>query len=327
MDRSENFQSDENGEFSSAFKEMISDLPRRKGLHLNDLFQYQGFWYYPIFLDGVMRAQQHFQAQPSDVILCSAPKTGTTWLKSLAFAIMTRTSFDDSTSPLLSKMPHDCVPFLEFDLSHASINNQNRDPGGIPLLATHIPYSSLPQSIKAEDSGSKIVYICREPKDAFVSYYHFVARRMESLRLEEAFELYCEGVQFYGPYWDHVLEFWRASLERPQKILFLKYEKMMEDTVLHVKKLAEFIGYPFSLEEEENGVVEKIVKMCSFENLSKLKVNQEGKHREGTPVVIQNKVYFRKGKVGDWENYLTPEMAARLDLITLQRLSGSGLTL
>ncbi|MBA0608041.1 hypothetical protein Godav_020291 [Gossypium davidsonii] len=102
---------------------------------------------------------------------------------------------------------------------------------------------------------------------------------------------------------------------------------MIEDTILYVKKLADFIGYPFSSEEIKKGSVDKIISMCSFENLSNLEVNKSGKHREGTPGVIENKIYFRKGKVGDWENYLTPEMASRLDSITLQKLNGSGLTL
>ncbi|WKA11030.1 hypothetical protein VitviT2T_028565 [Vitis vinifera] len=34
-----------------------------------------------------MKSQEHFQAQPSDIILSSAPKTGTTWLKALTFSI------------------------------------------------------------------------------------------------------------------------------------------------------------------------------------------------------------------------------------------------
>ncbi|KAL1121645.1 hypothetical protein V6Z11_D01G246600 [Gossypium hirsutum] len=157
--------------------------------------------------------------------------------------------------------------------------------------------------------------------------WYLASKDMKPPALEEAFELFCQGVSSYGPYWDHVLGFWKASLDRPDKILFLKYEEMIEDTVLYVKKIADFIGYPFSFEELEKGSVEKIVNMCSFENLSNLEVNKSGKHREGTPVVIENKMYFRKGKVGDWENYLTPEMAVRLDSITLQKLNGSGLTL
>nr|KAJ0211299.1 hypothetical protein LSAT_V11C400201350 [Lactuca sativa] len=42
------------------------------------------------------------------------------------------------------------------------------------------------------------------------------------------------------------------------------------------KKLAEFMGMPFTMEEEEGGVVEEIVKLCSFENLSNFKVNKDG---------------------------------------------------
>ena len=36
------------------------------------------------------------------------------------------------------------------------------------------------------------------------------------------------------------------------------------------------MGYPFSLEEEDKGVVQKIIDLCSFENLSSLVVNKSG---------------------------------------------------
>ncbi|KAE8730904.1 Flavonol sulfotransferase-like [Hibiscus syriacus] len=311
-------------EFEKSFEQMISTLPKRKCWgNREDFYQYQGFWLYPTFLKGVVSAQQRFQAQPTDTIICSIPKTGTTWLKSLIFSIYTRTSFYDSTTPLLSKLPHEVVPFM--DLYHADFPSY-RDMG-VPVLATHVPYSSLPRSII--DSGCKLVYICRNPKDSFVSLYHFNAaiRRSQNLQppdLDEAFELFCEGVSMYGPYWDHVLGYWKASLEHPNKILFLKYEEMIEDSVLYVKKLAEFISCPFSSEEHQKEVPEKIVKMCSFENLSNLEVNKSEKVRMG---VVQHKMYFRKGKVGDWKNCLTSEMAERLDRITHQKLSGSGLSL
>ncbi|KAE8657127.1 Flavonol sulfotransferase-like [Hibiscus syriacus] len=321
---SKDIENENEDEFEKSFKQMISTLPKRKSWgNREDYFQYQGFWLHPAFLKGVVSAQQRFHAQPTDTILCSIPKTGTTWLKSLVFSILTRTSFDDSTTPLLSKLPHEVVPFME--LYHANFPTY-RDMG-IPVLATHVPYSSLPTSII--DSGCRIVYICRNPKDSFVSLYHFndtilKSQNVQPPDLDEAFELFCEGVSVYGPYWDHVLGYWKASLEHPNKILFLRYEEMREDTVLYVKKLAEFIGYPLSSEEQQREVPEKIVKMCSFENLSNLEVNKSEKVRGG---VIQNKIYFRKGKVGDWKNCLTSEMAERLDQITHQKLSGSGLSL
>ncbi|MFQ6637654.1 hypothetical protein Gotur_013970 [Gossypium turneri] len=89
---------------------MISTLPKGNNWGLPDhLYRYQGFWLTPPFLQGVMLAQRQFEAQPTDIILCSAPRTGTAWLKSLTFATITRTSYDDSTTPLLFKMPHDSL--------------------------------------------------------------------------------------------------------------------------------------------------------------------------------------------------------------------------
>nr|GFB64880.1 cytosolic sulfotransferase 5-like [Tanacetum cinerariifolium] len=42
---------------------------------------------------------------------------------------------------------------------------------------------------------------------------------------------------------------------------------------LEVRKLAAFMEMSFSVEEEEKGVVEAIVKICSYENLTSLEVN------------------------------------------------------
>ncbi|KAJ9565457.1 hypothetical protein OSB04_001423 [Centaurea solstitialis] len=135
-----------------------------------------------------------------------------------------------------------------------------------------------------------------------------------------AFDDFCQGVSWYGPYWDHILGYWKASQERPGRILFLKYEDMKRDGRNDVKRLAEFIGYPFSVEEEKAGVVEDIIKLCSFENLSNLEVNKSGMHR----TTVENRIYFRKAKDGDWENYFTEEMKEKIDKLTHQKLMGTG---
>ncbi|XP_050220908.1 flavonol sulfotransferase-like [Mercurialis annua] len=309
-------------------KEIMSTFPRERdwSLYSEDLYQYKGFWFMGKFLDGILSAQDQYNSpSPDDIILASFMKTGTTWLKALAFAIVTRNSFDiNSTSPLLNKGPHDCVPFLDVDLAKDS---SNRDMS-MPLVGTHMPYSCLPKSIL--ESGCKIVYIWRDPKDVFISMWFFLAKLMKLMgckpvSLEEAFEFFCNGVVTYGPYWDHVLSYWKAKQEFPEKILFLKYEEMKKDESFYVKKLAEFMGYSFSSEEEENGVMQKIIEMCSFDNLSNLEVNKNGGYREDkSPLAMKNNVFFRKGEVGDWKNHLTAEMGARLDEIMEQKLMDSG---
>lgn len=144
---------------------------------------------------------------------------------------------------------------------------------------------------------------------------------MGKLSLKEAFDKFCNGVSLYGPFWDHVLGYWKYSLEDPNKVLFLKYEDLKENPRVHLKRLAEFCGCPFAIEEENEGVVEEILKLCSFDNLSNLEVNKSGKLSSGE----ENKAFFRKGQVGDWANYFTPQMIEQIDKINEEKFSPWGL--
>ncbi|KAI7750582.1 hypothetical protein M8C21_022491 [Ambrosia artemisiifolia] len=150
------------------------------------------------------------------------------------------------------------------------------------------------------------------------------SKDLPPLTLEEAFELFCLGVSEFGPFWEHVLSYWRASLESPDKILFLKYEEIKKQPEMVVRMLAAFLGKPMTLEEEEKGVVREIVKLCSFENLSNLEVNKNGVQKFVETLEVANRDYFRKGEIGDWKNYLSEEMKERIDGITYEKFHGSG---
>ena len=307
------------------FQELVQTLPKERNWYRNHLHFYQGFWCPTDVLKAVISFQKHFQALDSDVIVISFPKCGTTWLKALTFSIVNRHQFAREENPLLSLGPHQLVRFLEYDiyLENPSPDLENSSLYQPRLFSTHIPYASLPPSIK--DSNSKIVYICRNPMDMFISLWFFAnklrAENEEPLSLDEAFDLFCRGIHMCGPFFDHVLGYWKASQEKPNKILFLQYESLKEDIISQLKKLAMFLGFPFS-EEEEKGVVEEIAKMCSFRNLKELDVNKNGIHAYG----ILHKTFFRKAEVGDWSNYLTPAMVERLEKLIQENFDKSGLT-
>ncbi|KAL7161158.1 hypothetical protein ACSBR2_041757 [Camellia fascicularis] len=297
------------------YKEVISTLPKERGWLTEHLSLYQGFWYQPTGdLEGVMFVQEHFKARPTDVLLISIPKSGTTWRKAVIFAIMKRTCYNNSTDhPLLYSSPHNCIPFLEFKLfGEPPIADVENMPSA-RLFATHIPYTSLLESVLT--SGCRIVYVCRNPNDVFVSMWHFMSKLREK-NLPPAFT--GRGIFPYGPLWDHVLGSQKASLECPRRVLFLRYKDMKMEPLVHVKRLAEFFGQPFSLEEENEGVVQEILKLCSFENLSKLEANTSGTYRDG----IKNSVFFREGKVGDFSNHLTAQMIKILDQMTNEKFGG-----
>ncbi|KAL0663770.1 hypothetical protein Bca4012_100607 [Brassica carinata] len=240
------------------YQDLISTFPHVKGWMFKDPFiRCGGHWWIQTILEG------------------------TTWLKSLTFIIANRSRFDDSTNPLLKRNPHELIPFIEIQFPLFPQVDSLKDKGNT-LFSTHMPYKSLPDSVVKK--GCKMVYIWRNPKDTFISLWLFFQKKKSDSgpldSLEDCFDMFCQGFSGYGPYLDHVLAYWKAHQENPDKILFLKYETLSADPLPHVKRLAEFMVYGFTDEEEKNGVVEKVVNICSFETLKNLEANKGDKERE-----------------------------------------------
>ncbi|KAK4713546.1 hypothetical protein R3W88_019453 [Solanum pinnatisectum] len=105
--------------------------------------------------------------------------------------------------------------------------------------------------------------------------WHFtnnlVLHQKDTHSIKEMLDLFCKGASLYGPFWNH------------------------KEPKIHLKRLAEFIECPFSIEEETSGVVDEILKMYRFENLSNLEVNTNGKFLTGEAY----KFFFHRGEIGD----------------------------
>nr|GMD81690.1 cytosolic sulfotransferase 12-like [Ipomoea batatas] len=315
--------------YPEELRESIISLPREEGWVSPYIYNYKGFWLGSIHLYGALRSQQQFQAQHSDIILCSFPKCGTTWLKALIFAVITRKQFlvsQETLNPLLTTNPQDLIPNMELAYARENSPDFSVNNGLFRVLSTHLPLALLPKSVG--ESKCKLIYVCRNQKDTLVSFWHFVnklrgeVRGLGAIPFPQTFDKYCRGESLYGPFWDHMLGYWKESLENPGKVLFLKYEEIKEEPDVQLRRIAAFLGCPFSEEEEEGGVVGGISRLCSFERLSNLEVNKTGKS-----YYSPNNVYFRKGKVGDWRNHLTDEMTIKLDQIVEEKFKGTGLKL
>ncbi|KAK6129754.1 hypothetical protein DH2020_036516 [Rehmannia glutinosa] len=307
--------------------ELLQTLEQQTNWSGSQLIKYDGFWF-PLWLfRGILSTQKYFKAIDSDVILASVPKSGTTWLKALTFCIVNRNIYTIDQNPLLTCNPHTLVPFLEINLYLHKENPNLQHISSPRIFATHMPFSILPDSIR-NNSKCKIIFISRNPMDQFISFCHFSLENnlgkqtVPTLELDKAFNMFCEGIHSFGPIWDHMLGYWNAHLKDPEKVLFLKYEDLTEDITFYIKKIAEFLGSPFSLEEEKQGLIEQISKLCSFENLKNLEVNKTDYHIG----VAKISSFFRKGEIGDWTNYLTPAMAERFQKIIESKMEGSGLT-
>jgi estrone sulfotransferase len=307
---------------SSSQTDLISKLQSRETLS-EPLFLYKNFWFRRSFVERIMLVEASFKARCDDIILATNPKCGTTWLKALSFAITNRSHYDSGNHPLLTRHPQEVIPTIDVEIplnGDLTFIEKLQSPR---ILATHLPFSLLPESITTK--GCRIVYICRDPKDAFVSRWYFVNEFFkEKPDLDVAFNMFCEGVVNYGPYWDHCLGYWGESIAKPDRILFLKYEEIMLEPVKFVKVLASFLSAPFTAEEEAAWIPEEVVRLCSLNMLSGLNSSQAEVIQRGN-VVVKKSAYFRKGKVADWVNHISEEMARKLDCIVEEKLQGSGL--
>ncbi|XP_074357104.1 cytosolic sulfotransferase 6-like [Apium graveolens] len=313
--------------------DLLSSLPSVRVQESYLLYQYQGFWYPPHFVQGIINCQQQFQPRENDIFLVTAPKSGTTWFRALLFALMNRKTHPPQSPhhPLLHKTPSGLLPLLEMvhpsEYDSAACNSL--DSNNTRIFSTHMPLATLPKSITDNSSTSsncKIVYLCRGIKDNFVSFFHFINNNNylhSPISLEDAFELYCNGKFVIGPVWDQILGYWKESLESPHKVLFMKYEDMKIEPRIQLTRLARFLGNPFSPEEQNSGLIDQILSLCSFDNLSKLKVNNI--QEPGVPVT--SKSFFRNGVVGDAKNYLSADMVSRLDQITQEKFRDYNLSL
>ncbi|CAN6312668.1 unnamed protein product [Urochloa humidicola] len=312
----------------SGDRDLISSL-EVKTYGKRRFLKHQGTWWPEVFLPGVLAIQRRFQPRPSDVILASYPKSGTTWMKALAFATMSRKDYSTSDHPLTELNPHDCVVHLPgaYAAGKEAVVEALPSPR---IMALHMPFSTLPDSIVNNSGGPKIVYVWRDPKDVLVSLWHYYLKvrpdEADLTPFNELYESFCQGETIFGPWWDNVLGYWKASKDMPARVLFLKYEDMLEDTGSSVKELAQFLGCPFPEEGEEAGLtVEEIVKLCSFGELKNLEVNKSGKH--GLLRKHSSSSYFRKGVAGDWREHMTQEMADRINAIAREKLRGSDLVI
>ena len=78
--------------------------------------------------------------------------------------------------------------------------------------------------------------------------------------------------------------------------------------------IANFLNQPLS-----DDLINRIAEQCSFSGMKKNASSFSMPTKEGEAS------FLRKGVVGDWRNYFTPELNDRFDREVLAKLKGSGL--
>jgi hypothetical protein len=235
-----------------------------------------------------------------DVLVGAYFKSGTNWTMQLVVQIAHRgrAEFDHI---------HDLVPWPEvparagWAVPITDESGWRASPTGLRAIKTHLPLGVVPYEVAAR-------YICvvRDPKDVFVSSYHFTrsaAMGPMMPTVAEWLDAYLSPDTPVGSWAAHLASFW-ALRERPN-VLFLTYESMRADLRATVERIAAFMGVTLTAEERD-----AVVRRSTFEHMKTIGAKFDP---VGSPWADARGAMIRRGQRGGSDELVTPEQQRRID--------------
>ena len=270
------------------YSDIRIDAPPPAGFHLWCFLRrsFPGRWVY-------RRQWKRLRAS----FLLSYPKAGRTWVRLMLGKVLAEhyhleASFEDMMA-----------------LDH--LHDKAAD---VPLIMPkHDDYPQLktPEELvtcKDEYRFSRVIFLTRDLRDLAVSAYFQMSKRRGKFSgtLSEFLHNRRGGV-------DTMIRFhniWARERERPAAFLLVRYEDLHEDTERELRRMVDFLGMPDIADTVLRGAVE----FASFQNMRKRETaaaSERGPNRlDGGRTEDPESLKTRKGRVGGFVDYMTPEDAA-----------------
>jgi len=170
----------------------------------------------------------NYQAHPSDIIIATYPKCGTTLMQQIVHGLRTCGDMDFGEIT-------DVVPWLEtsLDVGTDIYAEQKAWP---KAFKSHQTWEEVPK-------GAKYIYVLRDPKDVAVSFFHFFEGwffARGSLTIDTFVRDFLLGGTRSGGYADHLRSWWHKRNDADTKMLC--FEDITKNLAPTVAQTAEFIG-------------------------------------------------------------------------------------
>jgi hypothetical protein len=231
------------------------------------------------------------------------PKTGNTWLRYLLGQYVCH-AYDLSELPLFDPAEKKALkaagykgPFGSF--THAPLTWDTQTAADLNFQNTVAPFK-----------GQRVLLLARHPLDVVVSHYMHMRYRLDSCDMDlMAFAT--------DPVWglEKMAKFYKLWAQRSDNVHMVRYEALSAAAAPELEQIIKFTGMRHDAE-----AVKKAVENASFENM-------KGLENKGSTLQYKSSGYtflakgksespeaqhVRKGKVGGYQDYFTPEQSATL---------------
>ena len=264
-------------------------------------------------------AGRSFATRPSDVFIVTYPKCGTTWVSAICHFL--RVAGDRETlaadfGEITEVVPWDIVAR---DCGQDLDADQVASPR---LFKSHESYETVAK-------GGRYIYVARDPKDAFWSFYKFLPAYMQCGPL--SVECFARGIfgglSHSGGIWTHFAGWWPRR--RDADVLWVCYENIKADPAREIRRVAAFMGV-----DADDATVERVRAATTLQAMSADGAKYDdhfvfGKLRAqmGFPAdAVHMATKVRSGQVGG-SKALPPKVARMLEdrwRGTMQRRTGLG---
>lgn len=269
----------------------------------------------------------NLKVRSDDTFVVTWPKNGTTWTQELAWCVQNNADIEGAKkTPLSTRSPFLDMTFISDalnvgelipQLSPVNLFKEIEEMESPRLIKSHLLFDLLPVELI---NNNKVIICLRNPKDTAVSYYHhekLIKFHGFETDFPAFFDLFMDDMVINSSYWKFIMQAWKQRDHPNVCILF--YEDMKRDLPSSIRKVATFMQ-----KELTDLQIESLAQHLSFKSM---KVNPAANCEPMREYAFTSpeRCFMRKGEVGDWKNYFTDEMDARMNQAIEKHFKDSGL--
>ncbi|MCI0506981.1 MAG: sulfotransferase domain-containing protein [Gammaproteobacteria bacterium] len=251
------------------------------------------------------RILANFSVRPTDVLITTAPKAGTTWMQQILYQLKTGGVSDFDSI-------HDAVPWLELPRVDRTWPTQLEYYETLPdprIFKTHCTYPQTPGTHSRGPQNpyapaARIILSSRDPRDCCVSFYHHVmsmtdaALKHVNLQRPRSFDDYFTDWISFGAWYRNVQSWWPHIND--DNVLWLRYEDMVNDLDGAIERILGFLGWQLASASRC-----KVLEYCSF-TWMKQRAEKFVTRFESGESMFKPGGFIRKGQTGDHKVLLSP---------------------